>query len=351
MVKLSEVERLLGGTLIGDPNYEISGVADLLTAQPYQATFLDNPRYRKLVASTRAGLVLIHPSAKISSGDGKNWLLTPTPSCSFQKLIELFQPLHPSTCQGIHPTAIIDPSATLESEVTVGPYCTIGANVVIRARCHIEAGCHIGADVTIGMDSHIHARVVIESRSKIGDRVIIQPGAVIGSTGFGYHTNSEGEHKAYAHLGYVILEDDVEIGANTTIDRGRFDATIIGKGTKIDNLVQIGHQVRLGKHNLIVAQVGIAGSTSTGNHVVMGGQVGVAGHLHIGDRVIIAACSGVSKSLNEPDVYYGSPAMPSAAFKRLLFSQRKLPKLLQKMNPKKEEEEEDDSSLSSCLPE
>lgn len=175
---------------------------------------------------------------------------------------------------------------------------------------------YIGPEVCIGQNCHLHPKVVIEAGSQLGHRVVVQAGAVIGSDGFGYHTDKQGNHHSLKQLGIVVLDDDVEIGANTTIDRARFKSTYIGKGTKIDNLVQIAHQVCLGKNNLIVAQAGIAGSTQTGDQVVVGGQVGVAGHLVLASGVVLTARCAVSKSLDKADVYYGAPAQAEKEFKK-----------------------------------
>ncbi len=200
-------------------------------------------------------------------------------------------------------------------EFSVGPHAVLDEGVKIGAGTFIGAGTYIGPDTTIGHSCLIHPRVVIRESCQIGNRVIIQPGVVIGSCGFGYTTDKQGKHVKLNQVGNVKIEDDVEIGANTTVDRSRFKSTQIGQGTKIDNLVQLGHGATLGEHNIIVAQTGIAGSTSTGRYVVLAGHVAVAGHLHLSDGVTVAGKSGVTKSLS-PGKYGGNPAIPLVEYNR-----------------------------------
>ncbi|MBI3900605.1 MAG: UDP-3-O-(3-hydroxymyristoyl)glucosamine N-acyltransferase [Chlamydiia bacterium] len=309
---LRELAALTDSQLIGHPAHEITGVATLEAASAEQAAFIDNPRYEKQLIESKAGVVFIQPI--LSPLPGKNYLLSPHPTLAFQKVLELFLFPSPSGFVGIHETAVIHPSVLLEEGVSIGPHAVIDRGVKIGARTSIGAGSFVGAESTIGSECVFYPHATVRERCLIGNRVIIQSGAVIGSCGFGYFTTPQGEHLPLQQLGQVILEDDVEIGANTTIDRARFETTKIGRGTKIDNLVQIAHQVHLGKNNLIVSQVGIAGSTETGNNVVMGGQVGVAGHITITDGVILAARAAVSKSLLQSGAYSGAPATPIKEF-------------------------------------
>jgi UDP-3-O-[3-hydroxymyristoyl] glucosamine N-acyltransferase len=326
---LSELSYLTGATLIGDPNHAITGVENLETASPQEAAFLENPRYEKQLESSQAGVILIHPTVKTLPG--KNYLTTPNPSLAFQKIIELFLQVPRSGFEGIHPTAVIHPEATLGEGVTIAPHAVIDRGVSIGARTTIGPGTFIGAETRIGSDCFFYANVTIRENCEIGNRVIIQPGGVIGSCGFGYFTDAKGKHTPLKQLGKVIIEDDVEIGANTTIDRARFKTTRIRRGTKIDNLVQIAHQVELGEDNLIVSQVGIAGSTKTGRNVVMGGQVGVAGHITIADGVMLAARAAVSKSLLEPGPYSGAPAAPIKEFNAQFVQLRMVGKFIQRL--------------------
>lgn len=304
---LDEISVLTKSKLIGDPQHVITNVADLDHASPKDASFLSNPRYRQNMVKSKAGVIFVSQHLD----DGRNYLITDDPSKAFQQLVDTFFPpkKFPSAFIGIHPTATIHPSAQIASGVSIGPNAVIDEGVKIGENTFIFAGVYIGCYSEIGSQCLLYPHVVIRENCILGNRVIIQPGAIIGSCGFGYITNSLGHHVKLNQVGNVIIEDDVEIGANTTIDRSRFKSTIIGRGSKIDNLVQIAHGVELGTDNMIVAQVGISGSTTTGKHVVLGGQVGVVGHVHLDDLVMVAAQSGVSKSLPEGK-YSGTPAIP-----------------------------------------
>lgn len=308
--KLSDIAAMTQSKLIGDPGYEIAGVADLEQAGVMEASFLDNPRYEHAMQQSKAGVVFIN--AQVFAPEGRNFLINENPSLAFQQLIEAFfqEKGELTGFEGIHPTAVIHETCKIGSHVKIGPHVVLDKDARVGNNTFIGAGTYVGPHVAIGSDCVIHPRVVIRERCSIGNRVIIQPGAVIGSCGFGYTTDKQGIHVKLSQLGIVELEDDVEIGANTTIDRSRFEITTIKKGSKIDNLVQIGHNVTVGPHNIIVAQTGIAGSTQTGHHVVIGGQVAVAGHLKIGDQVMLAARSGVSKSLPKAGKYGGVPVQP-----------------------------------------
>lgn len=309
-LKLSEIAALTKSELIGDPNYEITGVASLERAHELEASFLENPRYEQTMLRSQAGVVFIDP--KITKPEGRNFLVTENPSLAFQALVDfLFKEKGALTgFSGIHSSAILHETCKLGKNVKIGPRAVIDQDVTIGDNTFIGAGVYIGPSSVIGSECTIHPNVTIRERCKIGHRVIIQPGAVIGSCGFGYVTNKQGIHVKLDQLGTVELQDDVEIGANTTIDRSRFEVTTIKKGSKIDNLVQIGHNVTVGPYNIIVAQAGIAGSTETGRHVVIGGQVAVAGHLKLADQVMLAGRSGVTKSLVKAGKYGGVPAQP-----------------------------------------
>lgn len=314
---LAELASLTNSRLVGDGSLQIQNVADLETAGSFDASFLANPNYDKAMRASLAGVVFVSPAVELIAG--RNFLVTSDPSRAFQITVEAFfgSVVHVfSGFEGIHPSAVIHETASLGKNVTVGPQAVIDKDVVIGDNTVIGAGCYVGFHVTIGSDSLLHPRVTIRERCQIGNRVIIQPGAVIGSCGFGYTTDNQGRHIKLNQIGIVVIEDDVEIGANTTIDRSRFKATLIGRGSKIDNLVQIGHGVIVGAHNIIVAQTGIAGSTKTGNYVVIAGQVAVAGHLTIADKTMIAGKSGVSKSITESGKYGGIPVMPIKEYNR-----------------------------------
>lgn len=312
---LEEIAQLTACRLVGSPNYPISNVADLESATPEDASFLANPLYKQKMQRSKAGVIFIDENTSVV--ENKNFLISSNPSFAFQKLIDTLHPPRssPSGFTNIHPSAIIHESAQIGEGVTIGPYAVIDENVRIGSHTFIGTAVYIGPEAIIGEECLIHPKVVIREQCTIGHRVTIQPGAVIGSCGFGYSTDQQGLHTKLNQVGNVYIEDDVEIGANTTIDRARFKSTVIGKGTKIDNLVQLGHNVKVGPHNLIVAQTGIAGSTTTGKSVILAGQVAVAGHVHLEDYVIITGKSGVSKSL-PTGKYGGIPAFPLADYNR-----------------------------------
>jgi len=306
--------------LIGKGEHVISGIADLETALSEEASFFSHPRYREAMKRTHAGVIFIdHKTALL---EGKNYLISDQPSQAFQKLVDLLHPprASPSGFKGIHPSAVIHETATLGEGVSIGPYAVIDEGVTIGAGTFVGANTYIGPDVVIGSFCVIYPGVVIREHSQIGQQVVIQPGVVIGSCGFGYTTDKQRKNVKLNQVGNVIIEDDVEIGANTTIDRARFKSTRVGQGSKLDNLVQLGHGVTLGAHNIIVAQTGIAGSTSTGKSVTLAGHVGVAGHLHLADGTTVVAKSGVTKSLvhrgNQEKTYGGMPAVPLTEYHR-----------------------------------
>jgi UDP-3-O-[3-hydroxymyristoyl] glucosamine N-acyltransferase len=312
---LEELATYTGCQLIGNPHHQIYNVADLESATEEDASFLANPRYKQTMATSQAGVIFI--DKQVQPVEGKNYLITEDPSKAFQQLIDTFHPQrkYPSGFSAIHPTAVVHESAQIGAQVTICPHAVIDENVIIGSHTFICAGVYIGPDSVIGEECIIHAHVVIREQCAIGNRVVIQPGAVIGSCGFGYTTDKQGKHTKLNQVGNVIIEDDVEIGANTTIDRARFKSTIVEQGSKIDNLVQLGHAAHIGSHNIIVAQTGIAGSTSTGKHVVLAGHVAVAGHLHLEDGVMVAGKSGVTKSLSTGK-YGGFPAVPLNEYNR-----------------------------------
>ncbi len=334
---LAELAELTQSQLIGDPTYLIFSVADLESAESRDASFLTKmpygqvSRYEKAMQQSKAGVIFIHPSIVLM--DHRNYLLNDDPSRAFQQVLELFNETEKELTgfKGIHPTAVIHPTCKIGQDVHIGPLVVIDQEVTIGDRTSIGAGSFIGAHTVIGMDCTLYARITIREKCLLGHRIVIQPGAVIGSCGFGYTMDKQGHHQKLGQFGTVIIDDDVEIGANTTIDRSRLKSTHIGRGTKIDNLVQIGHGVVLGEDNLIIAQVGISGSTQTGRHVVLAGQVGVTGHLKIGAGVIVAAQAGVEKSLPNAGKYGGKPARPLTEQNRNSVHVRRLEKYAQQI--------------------
>jgi UDP-3-O-[3-hydroxymyristoyl] glucosamine N-acyltransferase len=316
-ITIAELAKLTGSTVVGDSTHVILGVADLESATPQDAAFFANLRYEKHLRESAAGVVFVDHSAPLLPN--RNYLLTKSPSDTFQQAIEFFYENADqlTAFDSIHPTAVIHPTCKIGSGVIIGPHAVLDAGVSVGDHTSVGAGCYIGPYTSIGSDSLLHPNVTIRERCRIGNRVILQPGVIIGSCGYGYTQNARGQHTKLKQLGDVVIEDDVEIGANSTVDRARFKTTRIGRGTKIDNLVQIGHGVEIGEHNLIIAQTGIAGSTKTGRYVIIAGQVAVAGHLHIADQVVIAGRSGVTKSLTEVGKKYGGiPAVPLPEYNR-----------------------------------
>ena len=320
---LKEIAQLIEGEIVGDAGVIVTGVAGIKEAEAGDITFLANPKYASLLNSTAASAVIISKDTQVPQG--KSVIRTENPSLAFAKIISLVLPEQIKHPQGIHPSAVIGKKVTLGKDVSVGPYAVIEDGTEIADKAVIYSGCFIGHDSKIGRQTLIYPNVSIRERSIIGSNVIIHSGTVVGSDGFGFVT-VEGKHYKIPQVGIVEIEDDVEIGANVTIDRARFDKTVIGKGTKIDNLVQIAHNVVVGKNCLIVAQVGISGSTILGNNVILAGQVGLVGHISVGDNVIVTAQSGVSKSIAANSIVAGSPARASITQQKVVACSQQLPK-------------------------
>lgn len=329
-----EIAKLVEGIIVGDETSTISDGADIKNATAKQLTFLSNSKYLPLFQSTQAAIVLVPMDFELSSE--KTLIRTKDPSYAFSLVMEHLHPELQNHPQGIHPKAVIDETATLGENVAIGACAVIEAGAVIGANTIIYAGTYIGEKTQIGANAILYPNVTIRERCEIGNRVIIHSGTVIGADGFGFAT-IDGKHKKIPQLGTVLIEDDVEIGSNVSIDRARFDKTIIRKGAMIDNLVQIAHNVVIGENSIIVSQVGISGSTEIGKNVILAGKVGVVGHIQIGDNVVVGAKGGVSKSLTEPGQYWGVPAKPikqdlkeKAAIQRLPETQKRL-KTLEKV--------------------
>lgn len=330
---LDAIASLTGGNLIsGDPSKQIFGVAALSDATSEDASFLGNEKYFPDFLNTSAGLVLVPPGLP-KVPEGVALIEVANPSMAFNELVKFFLSSSAAFTPGIHPTAVIDPTATLNADkVRIGAHTCIGAHAVIGDGCDISNGCDIGDGVIMGENCKLHANVVIRERCKLGNRVVIQPGAVIGSDGFGFLLNEQGKYVGIDQVGIVELGDDVDVGANTTIDRARFGRTIIGEDTKIDNLVQIGHNVVVGKHCVIVSQSGIAGSTKVGDYVTIAAQSGIAGHLKIGDKAVLAAKTGVNTDLEGGATYWGTPVAPFKEACKQYAAIRKLPELIKELN-------------------
>ncbi|WP_166269476.1 UDP-3-O-(3-hydroxymyristoyl)glucosamine N-acyltransferase [Marinobacter caseinilyticus] len=296
---LGDIAEALGAELKGDPGCVISGLATLQAAGPGQLSFLANPSYVRYLSNSHASAVILSPS--MAEHTQTNVLLLDNPYLGYARLSHWFDP-SPVAMPGIHPSAVIDPTAEVPDSVSVGPQAVIEAGACLGDRVVVGAGCVIGARSRIGGDSTLRPRVTLAHDVVLGERCHILSGAVIGSDGFGF-ANDKGVWHRIAQIGRVILGDDVEVGANTTIDRGALDDTVIGNGVKLDNLIQIAHNVTIGDHSAMAAFVGIAGSTKVGSHCVFGGASGVAGHLTISDQVHLTGMTLVTGDIREPGVY------------------------------------------------
>jgi UDP-3-O-[3-hydroxymyristoyl] glucosamine N-acyltransferase len=298
-----------------------SGVAPLQSAEPDQVSFLDNRRYASALEHTMAGAVIVHPDMLARVPNATIAIITPAAYEAWARVAALFHPAPPN-CPGIHRSAIVDPTARIDPSAEIGPYVVVEAGSVIGPGCRIGSFVSVGKGVTIGSDCRIGAHASL-SHALLGSRVYIYPGARIGQEGFSFATTKSG-FLSIPQLGRVVIEDDVEVGANSTIDRGSTHDTVIGAGSRLDNLVQIGHNVRLGRCCVIVAQVGIAGSTVLEDFVQVGGQAAMAGHLHIGAGTQIGAQAGVISDAAPGSVLLGSPAQPRTEFFRQVATLRRM---------------------------
>jgi UDP-3-O-[3-hydroxymyristoyl] glucosamine N-acyltransferase len=321
---LGDLADFLSANLQGDAKCVITGIAPLDKAISGQITFLENPSYRKYLTTTQASAVIL--TAEHAKHTAINVLVVPNPYLSYAKLSKLFDNA-PKSVPGIHSTVVIGENCNIDSTVSIAPYCVIGNSVTIGKNVCIGAGSIIGDEAVISEDSILKSKVVLYHKVKIGKRVILHSGVVIGSDGFG-NGNDKGKWVKIYQLGSVILGDDVEVGANTTIDRGALEDTIIADGVKLDNQIQIGHNVCIGAHTAIAGCVGIAGSTKIGSYCMIGGGVGINGHIEIADKVVITGMSGISKSITESGIYSsGIPVMPHRAWWRILARLAQIEKL------------------------
>ena len=324
-MRLHELAGLVGAVLdAGAPDMEITGVSSLQEAREGDLSYFGNPRYLAQLRTSAASAAIV--PLECSEQVAPVLLRVSNPSAAFAVAVAAFAPPELLAKPGIHPSATVSPEAILGEGVSIGANAVIEEGVVIGVGTVIAAGSVVGPEVRIGDGCHIHSNVTIRERCLLGNRVILQPGAVIGSCGFGYELH-EGRHRKIPQTGIVEIGDDVEIGANTTIDRARFGRTFIGEGTKIDNLVQIAHNVQIGSHTIICSQVGIAGSTKVGSYVTLAGQVGLAGHIEIGDRAVLGAQSGLSKNVPAGHMVIGAPAKPIKEWKQNNFYISQLGKL------------------------
>ncbi|HUL23780.1 MAG TPA: UDP-3-O-(3-hydroxymyristoyl)glucosamine N-acyltransferase [Thermodesulfobacteriota bacterium] len=320
--RLKELAEWVDGTVVGDGEIEISGVAAIEEAQAGEITFIADPKYLAYLDKTDAAAVIV---SKEVTRAGKPLLCVTHPKLAFAKILTFFsqKPYQP---KGIDSHSWISPTATLGKDLTVYPFVYVGDRCSVGDRVTLYPGVYVGEDSSIGEDSVLYPGVSVYSRTTIGKRVILHSGAVVGSDGFGYEKEGKKNVKI-SQVGRVEIEDDVEVGANTTIDRATFGKTIIRRGVKIDNLVMVAHNVVIGEDSVIVSQVGISGSTKIGSNVILAGQVGLVGHIEIGDNVMVGAQAGVTHDLPANQGYLGSPALPHREFLRAITTFPKLPEM------------------------
>lgn len=324
---LLELAEILQATLQGDPAIRVCGINTLEEALPDELSFVTDTRHKSLIPKCRAAAVIVPPA--LADLD-LPLLIAERPYLAYARASQLFaQP--PALAPGLHPSAHIGHNVEMGEGVSVGPLAHIGDDCVIGAGSRIYGSAYLGTGVKLGASCMIHPGVKILDRCLVGDRVIVHSGTVVGSDGFGFAQDEKGRHVKIPQTGIVQIDDDVEIGANSTVDRATFGRTWIGKGTKIDNLVQVAHNVVIGEHSILVAQVGISGSTTLGRHVVLAGQVGVAGHLEIGDRVRVGAKSGVHHSITADQDVLGLPAIPAREWKRTYANIQRIARLREEL--------------------
>lgn len=322
----AEIAHHLGGEVLGDSSLVLNGFAPADRAQSGDLTFAENENYFARAEQSAASAVIV---AGPFTSARKVLIRVKDARLAFAKVLPLFFP-EPAFPPGIHATAIVPASAQVDPSAHIGPYCVLGERVKIGPRTVLQGSDHVGAGCQLGEEVNLFPNVTLYPRTEVGNRVRVHSGTVVGSDGFGYVQDS-GVHCKVPQIGNVVIRDDVEIGANVTIDRGALGPTIIGRGTKIDNLVQIAHNVTLGEHCLIIAQAGIAGSSKLGNYVIVAGQAGIAGHLKIGNRVSVAAQSGVMNNIPDGEKWLWSPAQPDRQAKRQMIALQQLPELLRRV--------------------
>jgi UDP-3-O-[3-hydroxymyristoyl] glucosamine N-acyltransferase len=327
-MRVEEIARSVGGRLQGDGAREIRGVAGLESAGPDELTFAEGERALALARGSRAGCILVAEGVSV---EGQTTIAVAHPKFAF---IRASEALRPPVCPvaGIHPTAVVASEAQLAPDVNVGPHVVIERGVTVGEGTRLGAGVFLGEGAQLGAQCVLHPRVTLYPHARLGNRVILHAGVVVGADGFGY-VLAEGRQHKFPQVGEVIIEDDVEIGANTTLDRGSLGATVVGEGTKIDNLVQVAHNVKIGRHCVIAAEVGISGSVEVGDYVVMGGQVGIGDHARVEEGAVLGGGAAIlpGKIVRKGETVWGSPARPLAEFKRMYAHLARLPSLAQKV--------------------
>ena len=326
-ITLAEIARITGAKLEGDAGFLIENAAGVAEAKKTDIAFLENLKYRTAVARSSAGAIFLPPDAADIDGGPKNRLFTDSPKWAYGEILKIiYEERWPQEPVALSDKADVHFEARLGKDVTVGPFSVVKGRTLIDDNTRVAAQCYIGYNVRIGKNCVIHPQVVINDFCELGDNVVVHPGSIIGGEGYAYDTDKKtGTHRKIPQVGRVVLEDDVEVGSNVTIDRAATGETRIGAGTKIDNLVQIGHNVRIGRNGLLISQTGIAGSTIVGNQVTFAGQAGIAGHLTIGDGAIITAKTGVMGNVKPKEILFGVPARPHREAMKLQALLSKLP--------------------------
>jgi UDP-3-O-[3-hydroxymyristoyl] glucosamine N-acyltransferase len=333
----AQIAEQLKGEVVGDGSVAITGLAAADTARPGDLTFAEKESYFAAAEASAASAVLV--SGTFASASASKVLIrVPNARVAVAKLLPLFFPADKAT-PGVHPTAAVAPSAQIDPSAHIGPGCVVGDDVKIGARAVLKGGNHVGKGARLGDDVCLHPNVVLYPGTQIGHRVAIHAGTVIGSDGYGY-VFDQGRHLKMEQVGNVVIGDDVEIGANTAIDRGALGSTVIGPGTKIDNLVHVAHNVVIGPHCLVMGQVGFAGSTKLGAYCVIASQSGIAGHLTLGNQATVGAKSGVMRDIPEKGVVLGIPAQPDKQTKRQWIATQQLPDMVRTLRDLQKQVEE-----------
>ncbi len=323
----AEIAKQLAGEVLGDASATLTGFAMIDGARPGDLTFAETAEYFAAAEASTATAII---ASKEFSSEKKTLIRVANPRIAFAKALAIFFP-EPKFVAGIHPSAVVAASAQIDPTAHIGPHCVVGERVKIGANVVLQSGNHIGADSALGEEANLFPNVTVYPRSQIGKRVRIHAGTVIGSDGFGYVLDGA-IHRKVPQIGNVVIGDDVEIGSNVSVDRGALGSTVIGKGTKIDNLVQVAHNVQVGDYCILIAQSGIAGSAKLGHYVILAGQGAIGGHLKIGNQVTIGGQAGVMSDIPDGAKWLGSPAQPDREMKRIFIAMQRLPDLLKKVS-------------------
>lgn len=339
---LAVLADMVEGCVSGDPSTAISGVAPLDVAGPGQIAFLADRKFQEKLAGCQAAAIIVHPS--LEGSVNSPLLLVENPYLAFAKILTFFEvPSHIG--QGVLPGAQVHPEAILFENVTISPGCVVCAGAKIGRGTHLHPNVVVGTDAVVGEDCLLHANVTVREKCVLGNRVIVQPGAVIGGDGFGFAPDGQSYFKI-PQVGHVVIEDDVEIGACSCIDRGTLGVTRVARGTKIDNLVQVAHNVQVGEDTILVSQVGIAGSAVIGNHCTFGGQAGIAGHIRVGDNVTLGGRGGITHNVDGNQMLSGLPAMPHRDWLKATMTMTHLPEMRRELKQLKQQVDELKRKLS-----